>query len=145
MNFWEKWLAGNDEDEFIRKAVEKQVGNIDELSDAIEERMDELGVDGAGWSKDVGEDLLNNLFDWEAMTTSDLTYSLKDNYEEIVNNALESAKPSVTDTAKNVASATVDEFNNGVEESKGASLETLDNWMGDAGNVLTDSSVTDDA
>lgn len=145
MNFWEKWLAGNDEDEFIREAVEKQVGNIDELSDAIEARMDELGVDGAGWSKDVGEDLLNNLFDWEAMTTSDLTYSLKDNYEEIVNNALESAKPSVTDTAKNVASATVDEFNNGVEESKGASLETLDNWMGDAGNVLTDSSVTDDA
>lgn len=143
MNFWEKWLAGNDEDEFIREAVEKQVGNIDELSDAIEARMDELGVDGAGWSKDVGEDLLNNLFDWE--TTSDLTYSLKDNYEEIVNNALESAKPSVTDTAKNVASATVDEFNNGVEESKGASLETLDNWMGDAGNVLTDSSVTDDA
>lgn len=145
MNFWEKWLAGNDEDEFIRKAVEKQVGNIDELSDAIEERMDELGVDGAGWSKDVGEDLLNNLFEWEAMTTSDLTYSLKDNYEEIVNNALESAKPSVTDTAKNVASATVDEFSNGVEESKGASLETLDNWMGDAGNILTDSSVTDDA
>lgn len=145
MNFWEKWVNGNDEDAYIRKAVEKQVGNIDELSDAIEERMDELGVDGAGWSKDVGEDLLNNLFDWEAMTTSDLTYSLKDNYEEIVNNALESAKPSVTDTAKNVASATVDEFNNGVEESKGASLETLDNWMGDAGNVLTDSSVTDDA
>lgn len=145
MNFWEKWVNGNDEDAYIRKAVEKQVGNIDELSDAIEERMDELGVDGAGWSKDVGEDLLNNLFDWEAMTTSDLTYSLKDNYEEIVNNALESAKPSVTDTAKNVASATVDEFSNGVEESKGASLETLDNWMGDAGNVLTDSSVTDDA
>ena len=145
MNFWEKWAAGNDEDAYIRKAVEKQVGNIDELSDAIEERMDELGVDGAGWSKDVGEDLLNNLFDWEAMTTSDITYSLKDNYEEIVNNALESAKPSVTDTAKNVASATVDEFSNGVEESKGASLETLDNWMGDAGNVLTDSSVTDDA
>lgn len=145
MNFWKKWLAGNDEDEFIREAVEKQVGNIDELSDAIEARMDELGVDGAGWSKDVGEDLLNNLFDWEAMTNSNLTYSLKDNYEEIVNNALESAKPSVTDTAKNVASATVDEFNNGVEESKGASLETLDNWMGDAGNVLTDSSVTDDA
>lgn len=145
MKFWEKWAAGNDEDAYIRKAVEKQVGNIDELSDAIEERMDELGVDGAGWSKDVGEDLLNNLFEWEAMTTSDLTYSLKDNYEEIVNNALESAKPSVTDTAKNVASATVDEFNNGVEESKGASLETLDNWMGDAGNVLTDSSVTDDA
>lgn len=145
MNFWEKWVNGNDEDAYIRKAVEKQVGNIDELSDAIEERMDELGVDGAGWSKDVGEDLLNNLFDWEAITTSNLTYSLKDNYEEIVNNALESAKPSVTDTAKNVASATVDEFNNGVEESKGASLETLDNWMGDAGNVLTDSSVTDDA
>lgn len=65
--------------------------------------------------------------------------------QNFVNLDLESAKPSVTDTAKNVASATVDEFNNGVEESKGASLETLDNWMGDAGNVLTDSSVTDDA
>lgn len=152
MNFWEKWAAGNDEDAYIRKAVEKQVGNIDELSDAIETRMDELGVDGAGWGKDATKDLLDSLFDTDVYTYMTASgpgklceYTLKENYEDIINNALESAKPSVTDTAKNVASATVDEFNNGVEESKGASLETLDNWMGDAGNVLTDSSVTDDA
>lgn len=149
--FWSKLTGGpGTEDEFVREAVEKQIGNIDELSDAIEARMDELGVDGAGWGKDVTKDLLDSLFDTDTYITDygsgeAYEYTLKKNYEDIINNALESAKPSVTDTAKNVASATVDEFSNGVEESKGASLETLDNWMGDAGNVLTDSSVTDDA
>ena len=149
--FWSKLTGGpGTEDEFVREAVEKQIGNIDELSDAIEARMDELGVDGAGWGKDVTKDLLDSLFDTDIYITDygsgeACEYTLKKNYEDIINNALESAKPSITDTAKDVASATVDEFNNGVEESKGASLETLDNWMGDAGNVLTDSSVTDDA
>lgn len=134
---WSSLTGGLDtEDEYVKAAIEKQVGDIGEVSDAVETALAELGVNGAGWARDASSEILGALFDSEYhysdMGAGDYVYTLKDNFSEIIEKGLEKTKPVAYEAAAEVGSDGIIQGQaDGMEENsyvaEAAALEMADN------------------
>ena len=85
------------EAEYIKKAVEKTIGEIGTISDAVETALADLGETGAGWARDASMEIFGALFDSEYessyMGVGWYVETFKENYSEIIDDILEKAKP----------------------------------------------------
>ena len=91
MNWWEKLMSGADnKDEYAKQRVDEfKKGYIDPVSEEIETQFDDLGIEGAGWSSEASQQIIDAMFDEKVIHSdmgTDLQISLNDNWKNILNN-----------------------------------------------------------
>ncbi len=94
------------EDEFVKKAIEKYVGDVGAISDEIEKSLTSMGEEGAGWARETGKKILGELFNSEYyygdMGVGGYVYTLKDNFSEIISSGLEMSEPVAYEAAADI-------------------------------------------
>lgn len=82
--------------DYVQDVVKNYQDNIiTPMSEQIESAMKELGIEGAGWSNEVGQTLVDGLFDvesydWSGITTTETV--LKGNYMDMLSKTFSSVK-----------------------------------------------------
>lgn len=91
MNWWEKLMSGADnKDEYAKQRVDEfKKGYIDPVSTEIETQFDDLGIEGAGWSSEASQQIIDAMFDEKVIHSdmgADLKISLSDNWKTVLDN-----------------------------------------------------------
>lgn len=111
--FWASIWQGKDaQSTYIRESTHEFYEGMNTLSDSIEEKFGELGIKGAGWSKEAGEEILNGIFEFGY--SEENVARLESNYEEIISDGLEKAKTNVRTTASEVGTSITDGTSDGI-------------------------------
>lgn len=131
---------GNDESTYIKSQIEVyKRETIDPLSQTIEDGMDQIGVDGAGWASDATEAIIDELFDIPSYQeqANGATVSLKKDWKTILKNAGEAASKTAEARGKDV----VDGFNKGVYDNTSTSEGEVTTWMDKIKKAIHDSAM----
>lgn len=128
---WQRFLIPKDK--YISEAIGKWKNDtLGPVSDSIEQALEQLGVDGGAWSKSVGEELIDSLYDTMTETSFEgveiTTKTLKSNNTEIINNALKELPSIMEQYGKD----SVDGYNKGIDDGKGEAenkMQSLADWI----------------
>ena len=123
MNWFEKWWNGNNEEEYVRKAMVNYQNNvISPVSDAIDDSFETLKVDGSSWANDAMSTILEELFSSKyvrgEMGSGHFVYTYKTSIEDAIKTALEAAGIGVEPTANTMGENVTDAVGVGLENSK---------------------------
>lgn len=127
MNPLEQAFAGT-KDFYIQKAVENYQNNVIEpLSNEIETAMEQVGIDGAGWSKEAGEKIVDSLFDFEMSDNGGMVTKLNEDYKNIINSAVEDIPEIATEKGKDAVEGYAKGFseNQIIAEEAGKALANI--------------------
>ena len=109
--------AGLGEDSYIKDKVSQYKSKvIDPLSGQIESTMNQLGIDGAGWSNQATQEIIDGLFDTDVITYpggSTIVTTLNENWRSIINDATDGLKGLSEQRGADV----INGFNNGIESN----------------------------
>lgn len=129
----EKWWNGvfgaGSEGEYVKKAVDRQQKNIDELSSVIQESLGELETDGVVWASEAAEEIYGALFDsqyiYSEMGPGHRIYTLNENYKEIINGATEG----IAELAEERGKDAVDGYSNGITNNTSTGTESAKTFI----------------
>nr|DAE38037.1 MAG TPA: minor tail protein [Bacteriophage sp.] len=129
---WHKKLIYDfDETKYIQDSISNYKKNyIDPLSDEIETSMSEIGIDGAGWSKDAANKLTGSLFDtftedsYEGVQLTSTT--LKSDWESQLKTSLNEMGQNID--AEGYGKQLVDDYNTQISNNASSSVNTVGEW-----------------
>lgn len=98
--YWGKWWSGftghgDTEAAYVQEAVNKQVENIDKVSEAINEQLGDLETDGVVWASDAVREIYKALFNFGDNAAVDrglnglAALTLNEEYKKMINGATE--------------------------------------------------------
>lgn len=122
MNWFEQMFAGGNEGKYVRTQMNNYQKNIiGPISNAIEESLDSLGVEGSAWADDAMNDVLNAMFDCTRVGNSRRTRGTIVTYEksvaDAISGALENAGKGAKSTATEVGESTGKALMNGISSA----------------------------
>lgn len=141
--YWERWWSGvtghgDTEATYVQEAVNKQVKNIDKVSEVINEQLGNLQTDGVVWASDAVREIYKALFNFGDNEAVDrglnglAALTLNEDFKNLINGATdgisELAKERGKDATDGYASGFSDEANiqNAQNEAKSFTEKVLE-------------------
>lgn len=106
-------ISQADSDQAAYNIATQMSSSLDTISGTIEEKMSEIGIQGAGWGAEANEQIMNSLFDWQQISgysgamTPVLTEEWQNTFSQVV-----------TDVSPIAADATSQMLDQAVEGAK---------------------------
>lgn len=101
----------NPKDWYVGNTIAKYQESVNKISDGIEEQFAALGLEGAGWSKDAMEKILNAITDVQVDTQSLEEFrTLKDDWKQILDDMIPELELESQHVGSSVAEAMIDEY-----------------------------------
>lgn len=118
MNWWEKLFSGfgvNGGSAYVASYVEQfKTNTIDPLSSEVESMMSQLGIDGAGWSSDAMNTIMDGMWEYD-MTTRET--ELSGNFSNLVRNAIATSESELVEATNSFGNNIILGINEGVKGS----------------------------
>lgn len=131
--FWSGVFGAGTESEYVKKAVDQQRKNVDELSDVIEESFGNLQIEGVVWASDAAKEIYNALFDSQyihsEMGAGHYKYTLNESYRDIINGATEGIADLASERGKDAVDGYALPFGD-TEATKGVIRKFIDDSLG---------------
>lgn len=130
------------EDDYVAKRINEWKQNtLNPASESIKQSMEQLGIDGAEWSKEAASKIINEMYDTTTETSYEgveiTTSKLKSNYKEIIDKSM----GGLSETMKQYGKDSVDGYNNGIEEGKSRTESIMQKFSDWIKNAFHDSSL----
>lgn len=114
---------------YVKDKVNEYKDNIIEpISNKIEESMGELGINGAGWSSEASQQIIEGLFSTDTIPTTAggiLIVELNDKWKEIINGATSGIDKLIENKGKD----TVEGFNRGIDNNAETTIGPVQSWQ----------------
>ena len=139
MSPWQKLFefGGNEQNYVLGQVRAYQTEVVDPASAEIEGMMNQLGVDGAGWSSAAMEEIINGLFDipTEGAMRAGASATLTEDWHGIIEEVKTAIKPEAEQYGKDV----VEGFNNGIDNNSDSSKAAAERFMEKVKGFIHDS------